>query len=112
MLVPGLTFGAGSRVAATIGPGTTPDYISQGIGFMNNGNLAIDTNAPTGSNFCKGFILSPSGAVYGKTGQLATDSWVEGVRVSALGQIVYESADAANFASGNPITAAGNFAVN
>lgn len=111
MLVPGLSFGAGSRVAATIGAATVATSINQGFGFIG-ANLAIDTDAPAGTSFNKGFRLNASGALYGKTGQLADDAWIEGIRVSALGQIVYESADAVNFASGNPVTAAGNFAVN
>jgi len=112
MLVPGLTFGAGGRIAATIGAGTVPNFISGGVGFMTGGNLAIDTNAPAGNNFDSGILQSAAGAFYGKTGQLATDVFVQGVRVSALGQIVYESADATSFTSGNGVTAAGNFSVN
>ena len=112
MLVPGLTFTAAGRTNATIGAGTTANSIQQGFGFMANGNLAIDTNAPSGSNFTKGFAQNASGAVFGTTVQSATDSWVEGIRVTALGQIVYESADPVSFANGNPITAAGNFSVN
>lgn len=79
---------------------------------MTGGNLAIDTNAPAGATYEKGFRISAAGALYGTTVQAGTDSWVEGIRVSAIGQIVYESANAAGFASGNPVTAAGNFAVN
>jgi hypothetical protein len=112
MLTPGLTFGTGARVAATIGAGTTPDFSSGGFGFMNGGNLAIDTNAPSGAIYEKGLRLSAVGALYGTTTQSGTDAWIEGIRISSLGQIVYESANAANFASGNPVTAAGNFAVN
>jgi hypothetical protein len=111
MLVPGLVFGAGGRCAATIGAATVATFISQGFGFILP-NLAIDTDAPAGSSYNKGFRLNASGAVYGTTVQSATDQWVEGIRCSALGQIVYEAADADHFASGNPITPAGNFAVN
>jgi hypothetical protein len=112
VIVPGLTFGAGSRVAATIGAGTTADFINQGVGFMNGGNLAIDTNVPAVGVYDGGIAQNASGAIHGTTVQAATDVWVQGVRVSALGQLIYESADAATFSSGNPITAAGNFAVN
>jgi hypothetical protein len=107
-----MTFGAGGRVAATIGAATTADFYSGGFGFKTGGNLAIDTNAPAGNIFEKGLRLSAAGALYGTTVQAGTDAWIEGIRVSSLGQIVYESANAANFASGNPVTAAGNFAVN
>lgn len=112
MLVPGMTFTAAGRTNATIGATTVATSQNQGgFGFIG-ANLAIDTDAPAGSTFVKGFRLNASGALYGTTAQAATDSWVEGIRVSALGQIVYESADPTSFASGNPVTAAGNFAVN
>lgn len=112
MIVAGLTTGAGSRVAATIGLGTTADFLSSGIGFKTGGNLAIDTSAPAGGNFDEGIALNASGCIYGTLAQSGTDLWVQGVRISALGQLVIESADAAVFSSGNPITAAGNFSVN
>jgi hypothetical protein len=114
MLVPGMIFGAGGRIAATIGLGTAASQILQGFGFMANGNLALDTNAPgTPASFTKGIAQNSTGAAFAIVAtQLPTDTFVEGIRVSALGQIVIESADAAGFASGNPITAAGNFSVN
>jgi len=112
VLVPGLTFTAAGRTNATIGAGTVANSIQQGFGFMANGNLAIDTNAPAGTTWEKGFRISANGALYGTTVQSGSDSWVEGIRVSAAGQIVYESADPVSFANGNPITAAGNFSVN
>jgi hypothetical protein len=113
MLVPGMTFGAGGRIAATIGLGAAATSINQGFGFIG-ANLALDTNAPgVPASFTKGIAQNASGAAFAKVAaQLATDTFVEGIRVSALGQIVIESADAAGFASGNPITAAGNFSVN
>jgi hypothetical protein len=114
MLCPGMVFGAGGRIAATIGAGTVADFISQGVGFNTGGNLSLDTNAPgTPVSFTKGIAQNASGAFFAIVStQLATDVFVEGIRVSALGQIVIESADAAGFTSGNPITAAGNFSVN
>lgn len=112
MLVPGMTFTAAGRTNATIGAATVATSQNQGgFGFIG-ANLAIDTNAPAGSTWVKGFRLNASGAIYGTTVQNGSDSWVEGIRVSASGQIVYESANPDHFASGNPITAAGNFAVN
>lgn len=112
MLVPGMTFTAAGRTNATIGATTVATSQNQGgFGFIGV-NLAIDTDAPAGTTFVKGFRLNGSGALYGTTAQVATDQWVEGIRVSAIGQIVYESADPVIFASGNPVTAAGNFSVN
>ena len=112
MLVPGLAFIAGGRTFAAIGAAPAVSFIAGGFGWFSSQAIAIDTDAPAGSTFCKGFRLNASGAVYGTTVQAATDQWVEGIRVSAIGQIVYESADADHFASGNPITPAGNFSVN
>lgn len=112
MLCPGMVFGAGGRIAATIGAATAATSINQGVGFIG-GNLALDTNAPTPISFTKGIAQNASGAFFAIVGtHLATDTFVEGIRVSALGQIVVESADAAGFASGNPITATGNFSIN
>lgn len=111
MLAPGCTFSSG-RVTVTAGAGTVPDFRGPGgIGFMNNGSLAIDTNAPAGTSFIKGFRISAAGALYGTTTPSGTDVWIEGIRVSSLGQIVYESAAAAGYASGNPVTSNGRFAV-
>lgn len=112
MLCPGMTFTAAGRTNATIGATTVATSQNQGgFGFIG-ANLAIDTDAPAGNTLVKGFRLNASGALYGTTVQAGTDSWVEGIRVSALGQIVYESANPVSFSSGNPVTAAGNFAVN
>lgn len=113
MLVPGMTFTAAGRTNATIGAATAANFQGQGgFGFMANGNLAIDTNAPAGTTYVKGIRLNSSGALYGTTTQSGTDAWVEGIRVTSIGQIVYQSANPANFASGNPITATGSFSVN
>lgn len=92
MLVPGMTFTAAGRTNATIGAATAATSQNQGgFGFID-ANLAIDTDAPAGDTFVKGFRLNATGAIYGTTVQAADDQWVEGIRVSALGQIVYEAA--------------------
>jgi leucyl aminopeptidase (aminopeptidase T) len=110
MLVPGMPFSS-SRVDITAGAAQAPDFFNQGFGFMNDGTLAVDTNVPAGSNFTKGIRQSAAGAVYGTTTAAGTDLWLEGIRITTLGQIVYESAAATGFASGNPITSNGRFAV-
>lgn len=112
MIAPGMKFGAGGRIAATIGVGTVADFINQGVGFMNGGNLAIDTGAPAGSVNDEGIAQNASGAFYGTVTPNATDTWIAGVRVSAAGALIIESADAATFSNGNGITAAGNLSVN
>lgn len=112
MIVPGLTFGAGGRTAATIGLGTVANFLNQGFGFMNNGNLALDTNPVSGAVGNSGFAQNASGAIFATVTPSGSDVYIDGVRVSITGQLVIESADAASFSSGNPITAAGNFSVN
>lgn len=79
---------------------------------MTGGNLALDTNAVSGKIGNSGFAQNASGAIFATTSQSGTDVYVDGVRVSITGQLVIESANAVGFSSGNPITAAGNFAVN
>lgn len=110
MLVPGVTFTSG-RVDITTGAGQTPDYFNQGFGFMNDGSLAVDTDAPTGDNYTKGIRQSAAGAIYGTTTTDPSDVHLEGIRLTTGGQLVYESAAATSYSSRNPITAAGNFAV-
>lgn len=110
MLAPGSVFSSG-RVDITAGAGQTPDYFNQGVGFMDDGSLAIDTNAPAGSIFRAGIRQSAAGAFYGTTSVNGTDVWVGGIRVSASGQIVYESAAPTSFQNGNPVTSNGRFAI-
>lgn len=110
MLTPGLLFSSG-RVDVTAGAAQTPDFISGGFGFMNDGSLAVDTDAAAGSSYVKGLRMNASGAVYGTTSANSDDLHLEGVRISTAGAIVYESAAADHYASGNPVTANGRFAV-
>lgn len=112
MLAPGATLSAAGRLFATIGLGTTADFISGGVGFKNNGSVALDTSAPAGNVFDGGIAQNASGAFYAKITQAGTDIFNSGLRCSVLGQIIIESADAASFSNGNGITAAGNLAVN
>lgn len=112
MLAPGALLSAAGRLPATIGPGTTPDFFCNGVGFKTGGLVAFDTSAPAGNNFTDGYAINSSGAFYATTSQLGTDTYVSGLRTSLLGQIVIESANAVTFSNGNGITAAGNLAVN
>jgi hypothetical protein len=110
MLVPGVVFTSG-RVDITAGPGQTPDFINQGFGFMNDGSLAVDTDAPSGGAFYKGFHMSDSGAVFGTTTRAGTDDFHEGIRRTTDGQLVYESAAAVEYSSRNPVTSNNAFAI-
>ncbi len=112
MLVPGVIFGATGAVQATAGAATPASFINQGFGFTTAGALAIDTDAPTGSAYNKGFRVNPStGAVYGTTSTAGSDTWHEGIRRSASGQLVYEAGSPTAFTSRNPITTNGVFAI-
>lgn len=103
MLVPGMTYVSG-RVDITAGAGQTPDFINQGFGFMNDGSLAVDTNAAAGTNYVKGFRVASNGAVYGTTSRNASDVYEEGIRRATSGALVYELAAATGYSSGNPVT--------
>lgn len=110
MLVPGVTFSSG-RVDITAGAAQAPDHINQGFGFMVDGSLAVDTDAPTGDFYYKGFRMSAAGAVYGTTTRAAEDVYHEGIRRSTVGLLVYESAAAVAYSSRNPVTSNNAFAV-
>lgn len=112
MLAPGMTINSNGRVEATIGAGTTPNFFNQGVGFMANGELAIDTAAPSGSVYRAGIRQSAAGAFYGTTSTAGTDIYVGGLRVSAAGQLVYEVANGTQYVNGNPLTSNARFAVN
>ena len=111
MLVSGLVF-TGGRVFIEAGAGQVPDFISGGFGFMDSANaLAVDTDAPAGSVYVKGFRMSPNGAVYGTTTPDDADVYHEGIRRSTAGQIVYEAAAASTYSSRNPVTSNGRFGI-
>lgn len=112
MLAPGMTIDASGSVNATIGAATDPDFFNEGVGFMTNGDLAIDTDSPTGSIYRAGIRQSALGAFYGTTSTAGTDVYIGGLRVSAAGQLVYEVANGTQYVNGNPLTANARFAVN
>jgi len=111
MLAPGMTINSNGRITATIGAATDPDFFNEGVGYMSNGELAIDTDAPAGSNYTSGIRQSALGAFYGTTSTAATDVWIGGIRVSAAGQLVYELANGTQYVNGNPLTANGRLAL-
>jgi hypothetical protein len=110
MLVPGVSFTAGT-VNVTAGAATPVSFINEGFGFTAAGALAVDTDAPTGSVYYKGFRMNPTtGAVYGTTTQAGSDDYHEGIRRSNIGQLVYEAAVPVAYSSRNPVTANNAFA--
>lgn len=113
MIAPGMTFSAAGRIEATIGAATVPDFFNEGVGFMNNGDVAIDTDAPAArTGYRAGIRQSVAGAFYGTTTLAATDIYIDGIRVSNLGQLVYEVADPTFYNNGNPFTANGVLSLN
>jgi hypothetical protein len=109
-LVPGLTISSG-RVDVTVAANPTPSFFNQGVGFASNGALNIDSAAPTGVTYRAGIRQNAQGAFYGTTSTAGTDIFIGGLRVSAAGQLVYESAVAQNHVNGNPIRTNGALAV-
>ena len=108
-LVASMAFSSG-RVLITAGAGVVPDYFDQGVGFMSDGSLAIDTDAPAGDVYRAGIRQSADGAIYGTVTPTPDDVWIAGIRVTPAGQIVYEDAAATSYNNGNPVTANGRFA--
>lgn len=110
MLAPGSVFGSG-KIGITAAAAQAPDFFNEGVGFMNNGGLAVDTGAPAGSLYRAGVRQNAAGAFYGTTSTAGTDIWVGGLLLSILGQIVYEDAASTFYSNGNPLTANGRLAV-
>lgn len=109
MLHPALIFSS-DRVRITAGAAQAPDSISQGVGFMSTGKLAIDTNAVAGSNSPSGIARNAAGAIYGTTSVAAGDVFQGGLRYSQSGQLVYVDAAGVGFCNGNPVDANGALA--
>lgn len=101
---------SGGRVSITAGAGQVPNFISEGVGFMNNGSLALDTNAVAGNNYDNGFAMNASGALYGTLSLAGTDDYQAGLRRSAAGALVYFVGVPTAFSSGNPIGINGELA--
>ena len=111
-LAPGSTVVGTGQLSVTSGAGTVPNFFNQGIGFMNNGSVAIDTNAVAGTAFDGGVRQSAAGAFYGTLTPAGTDGVIAGVPVSASGQLVFEVAVATQFSSGNGLTVNARLATN
>lgn len=111
MLAPGMTVNASGRISVTMGAGTVPAFFNEGWGFMANGSLALDTDAPTGDVWQRGFRKSPAGALYANTVTAGSDVYIDGLRVSTGGRLRVEAANGASYVNGTPLTAAGLVAV-
>ncbi len=107
MLFPGVVFSS-DRVTAEVAGVIT--HINGGFAFTALSEIVLDiVNDP--QVFIKGIGCRNTGAVCGTTTTAGTDVFIEGVRVSAAGKLVYANAAPANTTSGNPVTATGALAV-
>ncbi len=111
MFAPGTTFSAAGRVNATVGAATAADFVNEGVGFMNNGNVAMDSDPPSGNSYKEGTRLNATGAVFVTVSTDPSDIWLSGLRHSTSGQLVIESADPTFWNNGDPLTAAGVLSV-
>ena len=113
MLVPGVIINSG-RILVAAGAGQTPNFLNQGVGFMTNGPVAIDTNAPAGNAYLAGIRRSAAGAIYGTTAldSSGPDVFLHGLRLSRVGVLVCADSAPNNYQNGNPQTANGALAVN
>lgn len=108
MLCPAATFTAAGRLNATLtlAP-AAPTTVLGGAGFTA-GNVILDSTAvPAGAPVLAGIARRADGAIYGTTSTAGTDTFPNGVRVSASGQLVVVQADPANIQNGNPYNASG-----
>lgn len=107
MLFPGVVI-TSARVTAEVAGVIT--HINGGFAFTANSEIVLNT-ADDPEVFIKGIGCRNTGAVCGTTTTAGTDVFIEGVRVSAAGKLVYENAASTHTTSGNPCTATGALAV-
>lgn len=106
-----MNFNGANQIQTTQGAGQTADFISGGIGFLNTGRIPLDTNVPAANaNFDQGIAQNASGAYHMTVTPNASDVWIAGVRVSALGQLVVQTAAVTDFSNGQGYTASGRLA--
>ena len=107
MLFPGSTQTAG-RTTADVG-GTVAAFAG-GFGYDAGGQLVLNT-ADAPQAFVKGIGVRTDGAVCATTSTDNSDTYIEGVRVTAAGKLVYEDAAVQHFTSGNGCRSTGALAV-
>lgn len=81
-----------------------------GFGYDSTGDLVLNT-ADAPQSFVKGIGVRSDGSVCATTTTGGTDTYIEGVRVTAAGKLVYENAASQHFTSGNPCRTTGALAV-
>jgi len=111
VIAPGVVCRVDGTYPVTVGLNQVADRINEGLGLMNNGSLAIDTAAPSGSLYDRGMRQNSSGALFGTTTVSGSDIFIEGVRFTSGGVLVYQLATPDTFVNGNPIKTNGALAV-
>lgn len=111
MIAPGCAVEANSSLSITVGAANVPAAIQNGMGFESDGSLCGDTGAPAGSFYCGGFRMSAAGALYVKDATDSSDIFIQGVRCSTLGQVIYEASAPNNYQNGNPQETDGSLSV-
>jgi hypothetical protein len=86
------------------------DHFTAGFGYTIANALVLDVVNPPQS-FVKGIGVRTDGSVCATTTTAGSDTFIEGVRVTAAGLLVVESAAPTNITSGNPVTASGALAI-
>lgn len=102
MLVPGLRFSASGRIIIELGLDAIPAFYNQGVGFQADGSLLLDLEVPTGDHYRAGIRQSPRGVFYTTIIPSAEDTYIQGIRISPLGQIVHGLLDPLFYFNGNP----------
>lgn len=105
MLAPGMTI-TSDRVLVTIATGIVPDFFNNGVGFMNNGSIAIDDDTPAGSDYFAGIRRNSSGAFYGVDFLVDNSplSYVQGIPLALGGRIIFNLLVAHDvYVNGNPV---------
>ena len=107
MLFPGVVF-TSDRVTAEIAGVIT--VINGGFAFTALGEIVLEVVAAP-QVFIKGIGCRNTGAVCATTTTDVSDVYIEGVRVTTAGKLVYADAAPDHTNSGNPCTSTGALAV-
>jgi hypothetical protein len=87
------------------------DHFVAGFGYTADDRLVINTSDDP-DEFVKGVGVLESGAVCATTTTGATDTFIEGVRVTAAGKLTYEDSGTVDHTtSGNPCASNGRLSV-
>lgn len=111
MLAPGIPRTSDRYDVTVAASPTAASHLQGGFGLAADGTLYIDSDAPSGSLYLKGFRVNATGCIFGTTSTNASDVWNAGLRCSVAGAVVYEAAAAVAAVNGDPLTANGLLAV-